>query len=305
MSWRGLAARHVGSRLLSRRRRGQRLRPLPVRSLGRCASRRARCSRSRRIAPSARRAPQCLVRSPADLSPGALRGTCPVRFPADCSAAALRGLVPRPVPADHSTCRPVARSRGPGGRSLGRPHLETTSPTSGIPPAAAVSRCSLRPGVSPGLAPSPVTCAMSSAATPSGARGLAKESGRDSRSTDISTAPGGLSPARPACPPPVHCSIHRRPRRCPAASTIRTGPTRPDRTRSTRLGSPVIAGTGSGDSPARSRSRGRPGIGPRRRTAPSRGRGSRPRPAPGRGRVRPGPRPDAEIGAAAGRGAAR
>lgn len=202
MSWRGLAARHVGSRLLSRRRRGQRLRPLPVRSLGRCASRRARCSRSRRIAPSARRAPQCLVRSPADLSPGALRGTCPVRFPADCSAAALRGLVPRPVPADHSTCRPVARSRGPGGRSLGRPHLETTSPTSGIPPAAAVSRCSLRPGVSPGLAPSPVTCAMSSAATPSGARGLAKESGRDSRSTDISTAPGGLSPARPACPPP-------------------------------------------------------------------------------------------------------
>jgi hypothetical protein len=194
MRWRGLAGpaspgadrsatagagrrsvRFPSGRPVGAPRRASRRCPLPVRSLGRCAATSAvprDFSSGHPVGPT-----------PNHCDPSALRPAArsvrlvplrPVRFPSGCPVGAPRAAVSRPLPvrspgrcaSSHSAApgarRSLARSSrdtdpsDTGGRSLGRPHLGPGHQV-GNPPGAAVSRCSRRPGVSPGAVPVPVT----------------------------------------------------------------------------------------------------------------------------------------------------
>lgn len=195
MSWRGLASppRRQLIAQLPPLRTDARVRFRPIARPVRCA---CACSALalRRISPAARRSPLCLVRSPADLSASALRGTCPVRSPSDCSVGALRGLVPRPVPADCSAGRSRHGPDAVGGRSLSRPHLGTTSTPSANPPELRSPAAPCVPEFPPGRSPSLLTCRISSAATGTPARGSSDVFERVSWSTGCSTGGCRLSP---------------------------------------------------------------------------------------------------------------
>jgi hypothetical protein len=105
-------------------------RPLPRRSLGRCASSRRPSRRPRRpIARPARLSSRCPVRFPSDCSAGAPRDR-PARFPSDCSVGAPQDVAPSALPLITQPVRLGAACpvRSPTDCSAGAPPVTGASP---------------------------------------------------------------------------------------------------------------------------------------------------------------------------------